>query len=265
VDFAPVQVGNVWVYEKSYKNAVWYTIPEYNLTKTIQITTRESRNDTTYFSASVRDSGIVVPYYPDSNRIDVKYTVQGFKTKDTVITSKANDSIVVSEKGIENFDIGNLFPFPVRDTAGRDSVFMSEKFYSRGGLIIDTYGYFAASGGGAYIDSFLLLQNTGLLARTTTSIFYSGGDAHGGTTTIRLISFNGKPAPDINLSSVNYFPQNKRRNGNQTAFSQLLWINQGIRIMPQNVRAVFDVRGRAVSPSGLTNRHLNSGIYFYRD
>jgi hypothetical protein len=263
VDFAPIQVGNVWVYEKSYKNAVWYTSPEYKITKTIQITTTAIRNDTTYFSAYVRDSGIVNPYYPDSNRIDVKYTVQGFKTKDTVITSKANDSIVVSENGIENFDIGDLFPFPVRDTAGRDSVFMSEKFYSRGDLIIDSYGYSRAGGGFADIDSFLLLQNTGLLARTTISIIYSGGDGMGGTTTISLISFNGKPAPDINLSSANHFPQNKRKNSNQIAFRQLLWINQGNHIGPQNVRAVFDVRGRAVSASGLTNRHLNNGIYLY--
>jgi hypothetical protein len=265
VDFAPIQVGNVWVYEESYLNAAWYVHPEYKITKTIQITTMASRNDTIYFSAFIRDSGLASPRSLTPDKIDCRYYVQGFKTKDTVRTNKALDSIVVSEKGIEKFDIGNLFPFPVRDTAGRDSVVMSEKFYSWGDLIVDSYGYSRAGGGGADIDSFLLLQNTGLLARTTTLIIYSGGDAMGGTTTIRLISFNGKPAPDINVSSVTYFPQNKPRNGNQTAFRQLLWINQGSYIGPKNVRAVFDVRGRAVSASGLTNRHLNNGIYLYRD
>jgi hypothetical protein len=263
VDFAPIQVGNVWVYEKSYENRSWATSPTYNITKTIQVTETRSSNDTIYFSAFIRDSGVVVQYSPDSNWIDCRYYVQGFKTKDAVITGNANDSIVTLEKGNQISNIGDLFPFPLRDTAGRDSAFMSEKFYSMGGLIIDSYAYFSGSPASVYIDSCLLVQSTGLLARTTISIFYIGGNAIGGTSTIRLISFNGKPAPDINFTSVNHSPQNKRRNSNQTAFRQLLWINQGNHIGPQNVRAVFDMRGRAVSASGVTNRHLNNGIYLY--
>jgi hypothetical protein len=261
VDFAPIQVGNVWVYEKSYKNAVWYTNREYKITKTIQITTTNFRNDTTYFSAYVRDSGYVdsVPYV-SKRIIDVHYTVQGFKTKDSVITSKANDSIVVSENGIENFNLGDFFPFPVRDTA---SNLPDERFYTWESLIVDEYNINHTTFTSSNIDHFILVQNMGLQERAhTVSTTYSG-DVVGGTTTIRLISFNGKPAPDINGSSVAYFPQNKRRNSNQIAFRQLLLINQGNHIRPQNVRAVFDVRGRAVSAAGLTNCHLNNGIYLF--
>jgi hypothetical protein len=164
VDFAPIQVGNVWVYEKSYQNAVWYTNPEYKITKTIQITKTESRNDTIYFSAYVRDSGIVNPRSSDSVRIDVHYTVQGFKTKDSVITSNANDSIVVLEKGYQIFNIGDFFPFPVRDTA---SPLPYEQFYAWENLIIDRYAVNRGSPAFADIDSFILLQNVGLLERTT--------------------------------------------------------------------------------------------------
>jgi hypothetical protein len=257
VDFAPIQVGNVWVYEESFRNEVWYTSPEYKITKTIQITKTESRNDTTYFTAFIRDSGIVLPYYNDSNRIDVHYAIQGFKTKDTVKTSKANDSIVVSEKGIENFNIGEFFPLPVRDTA---SPLPYESFYVWENLIIDRYDASRASPSFSNIDHFIILQNVGLLERSH-DVTFNFSEPIGGTTTISLISFNGKPAPNINLTSVNHFPQNKRMNSNQTAFRQFLCINQGNHIGPNNVRAVFDVRGRAVSPSGLTNRHLNNGIY----
>jgi hypothetical protein len=261
VDFAPIQVGNVWVYEESYQNQVWYTSREYKITKTIQITTTESRNDTTYFSAFVRDSGLVDTVPKVSKRIDVHYTIQGFKIKDTVITSKANDSIVVSENGIENFNLGDFFPFPVRDTA---SYLPDERFYTWKSLIVDEYNINHTTFTTSNIDHFILVQNMGLQERSHTVSTTFSGDVVGGTTYIALINFNGKPRPDIYFSSVNHFPQNKPRNGNQPAFRQLLWIKQGNHIGPNNVRAVFDVRGRAVSASGLINRHLNNGIYLFR-
>jgi len=157
------------------------------------------------------------------------------------------------------FYMGDLFPFSVRDTV---SPLPYEQFYLWENLIVDRYFYEASSPQFVEKDSCILLQNVGLLESTYLS--YNGKDNLGGTTSIKLISFNGKPAPDINVSSVNRFPQNKLVNGNQIAFRQLLWINQGNHIRPQNVRAVFDVRGRAVSASGSTNRHLNDGIYLYR-
>jgi hypothetical protein len=258
VDFAPIQVGNVWVYEESFRNIGYSIGPDYSITQTIQITTTESRNDTTYFSASVRDSGTWFPHMNDSTWIDVKYTVQGFKTTDSVITSKVNDSNAVLENWYKLTE--HLFPLPVRDTA---SPLPYEQFYVWDNLIVDKYLYGVSSPAGTNMDSFVLLQNVGLLERTSTKIGVSGGSEGGGTTAIRLLSFNGKPAPDINFTSVNHFPQNKRRNSNQIAFRQLLLINQGNHIRPQNVRAVFDVRGRAVSAAGLTNRHLNNGIYLF--
>ena len=258
VDFAPIQVGNVWAFEQSYSSTNFHYIPEYRIDKAIRITKVNVKGDTTYFTAFVKDSGSL---FPDTPRVNAAYYVDGFKTKDTLFTKKSNDS-TVSEHGVENFDLGQFFPYPTLDTATLvTGGYLTEKYGLWEGKVVGTCVYNRIGGLSFVIsDTCILLQNLGLLYRSYLSIFFSGGSGVGGTTTTRLISFNGTSVPVVNA------PVNNSRKasftGRQSICGQLLFHNSGRLMSPQESRAYFDVRGRLVPVINNARKRIVSGILY---
>jgi hypothetical protein len=259
VDFAPIQVGNVWVFEQSFKNMAWYTIQEYKITKTIQITKTNIKGDTTFFTAFVKDSG-VVGQGTQPQQINAAYYVEGYRAKDTLLSKKSDDSIVVSEQGIEKFNLNGFFPHPIRDTATLDTGHLAEKFYLWENNIVDLFVYFYQPYGGVS-DTCLLLQNVGLLHRSYCAYVLNGGDMFGGTTTTNLMSFNGKPAPVVPLS-VSSFSRRTSFSSRQSICGQLLLRDNGRLMSSRDGRTIFDVQGRLMPMSSITHQRITSGIFF---
>ena len=260
VDFAPIQVGNVWVFEQSYNSVTFHSIPEYKITKTIQIIKTNAKSDTTFFTAFVKDSGVVLPNAP----VNAAYYVDGFKTKDTLYSKKSDDSIAVSEHGIENFDLGEFFPYPTRDTAIHDTTgYLTEKYGLMEGKIVGTYVYYHLGGFSFLVfDTCIILQDLGLLYRYNHSENDFSGDAVGGNTITILISFNGNSVPVVHTPVNNSWKASFT--GRQNIYSQLLLRANGRLMMPQDGRTYFDVRGRLVSVPNNAHQRIVSGILFFK-
>jgi hypothetical protein len=200
IDFAPIEAGNEWVFQKSAQVCGFYVrgdCPQ-GIRKIIKILKTAHQGDTTYFSARIRDSGWIG--MPDSI-CDLYSTVQGIKTRDSVVTAKMNDSLPVMTRGGENiYNLKEYFPCPVRDVIvggnGNGGMIESPGVWQGKVYTVDVYDNRNNWEYPSY-DLLIMVQDIGIVYRNT--IVPSGGSEHGSCSvdTLQLISFNGLPAPNL--------------------------------------------------------------------
>ena len=198
IDFAPIEANNEWVFKKSvYEYGFWAGDYPQGIRKTINILSATHQGDTTYFTARIRDSGWIG--MPDST-CDLYYMVQGTKTRDSVVTTKMNDSLPVITRGYEvNYDLQEYFPYPVRDVIvgenGNGGMIESPGVWQ--GKVYAVNYYDNRNWEYPSYDLLIMVQDMGIVFRNT--IVPTGGTAHGSYSedTLQLISFNGLPAPNL--------------------------------------------------------------------
>jgi hypothetical protein len=188
VDFAPIQVGNTWVYKNTFIGLGYAVGISNNFIRTISVSkTARDVVDTTIliFNATVHDSGIANLGHGDS-AFDTTYSIDSIiKTQDTITSAGSLSGYFLLSKK-ENTTFNYVDSFSVRHWG---------RFYSYNNLIAYSNGNMTVVYiGGALTDSSVYLENVGLIY-SYYSIWYHQGI--GSENTIRLISFNGRTPEQI--------------------------------------------------------------------
>jgi hypothetical protein len=249
VDFMPLAAGNTWVFTDS-----GYGFPccvENHMHTFTIAAIGKTNGDTTLFTASVHDSGMVMPFGASSHLVDSNYSVSCIKTKDSVLVGGVFSS---------------FFPYSKRDTASWDSgncckssdSYSYEHFISIMSNIVmfhvrNLLGPFEYAS-----DSQTVLANVGLLTFVNHHGVNLGTEGTFLNSIIKLISFNGEPvtvpAEGIIETKANQYTYNKK-----VSMHKIISLQGTPATLPGNSNVLYDLHGRMVPRP---DRLPANGVYF---
>lgn len=190
VDFAPISVGNTWVYS---------TGSDYTITIIVTNITKNS-GDTIIFDISVRDSGMICGSLGSCFPLDTTYAIDSIiKTPDTIVNAGNNTFFSISTKDTTNSAWGLNSIRHNNDLTWDEHYGFCKPYNNLVEYIqVNDVNNFTSGHG----DSTVFIENVGLISRQGGWFDIAAGPSISGGYSVFLKTFNGKTPEQISTEYV---------------------------------------------------------------